>query len=131
MSNLEFQVIGVPGCPDSELVAGIPRTAGQQAKSVLGSTIVDGAVIRKKLDEHLGAIVATRVSELGGNEKIARELDRRAEIAVKSVGGQIDHMVRTLLDKAIRDHVSDTLKNMKVTTSVSVDVSFVGGASNG
>lgn len=89
-------------------------------RDTLGSIQVDKETVRKKLDEFLRNVIESRLRDLDLNASIAKQMDRRVEVASKTVFKVFE---RELIATA-RDEMQKRLHTIMASMPISVAITI-------
>lgn len=117
----------------SETIGGSPSVAGGDTtwhlmpqdsfnfKNSVGSVTVDGKVVRALLESYLKGVVESRLQDMRLMERVAAELDRRVELAVKAALAEADVAARTETIRRAKEKARELVDAMEWSVSVSAE----------
>lgn len=117
MANEKANMVLIGGGGEP-LEVGFRDTPGTRV--VLADITVDKQVIRKLMHEYLQATVEWRIKDLGADEKIVQEIDRRVKVAVDGASRLIEREVAAMATRFMEQRVREAVNALPLSVSVTV-----------
>lgn len=95
---------------------------GPEANAVLADIQISPETVRKMIDEYLRGVVEFRFKDLGGDAKIAKEADRRIEVAIAGAGRLLETDLLAVMRQAAEERVRRAIADIPISVNISVQV---------
>ena len=89
-------------------------------RDAFGSIQVDKETVRKKLDEFLRDVIASRLNDLNLNASIAKQMDRRVEVATKTVFKAVEHELIATARDEMKKRLHIIVANMPISIAITI-----------
>ncbi len=94
---------------------------GNESVNELSKITLDAGTMRKKMDEFLQGVIRERVEMLGGDKTIQDALDRRIEVAIKTVcAGKLEAVLELEARKRMLVRLEQEIAKLKIDVLVAV-----------
>ena len=97
----------------------LPEPSNELRES-LQSFQIDPTIVREKLDEFFKGVIEERFAQFKMDERIQQQMERRIEVAVKSIMPRLEAEVNAMAIQQVRERAKQMLAAMPITVDVRV-----------